>query len=208
MKNFCIDKPDKRDYLVSNYLGSNKELPKSVLLDNWQILNQAKPWYEYACVFFASSEVYNTQNDRGNSIEAEWLSDKAVEKWLLDSNSGAYIQSGPKLLKQLWRITSYARCKNIEDMKKSLADWRPILVWSNSIDWSETRKKWIAVRWNSYWHGFQIPWYSDPSWVFICENTYWEDNYVNWLFLIKYEDIDLLYHSKYVFFDYINPIFS
>ena len=203
-KNYALDKIDEMDYSIKTLLWTVENLPSKIIISDDEIQNQ-RYTDPYWCVFFTWSSITNTMNYIANESERiSWtdLCKIAIEKDLLDPEKGAYIVSSPKLLKELWYITAYWLCRNLEDIKISLFNKKPVQTGSNLIDWIKTKaNNNIAVRGSSYWHSFFICGYDDEKEVLICENSYWEESYDNWYFYINYSDIDLLFLSKYVMTD-------
>lgn len=113
------DQPDDRDFLHEEVFGSYAEgiLPAKVQLSNTLAQDQNlpnNPSTRYACVFYTMTHITNEQNFiewRDNPHYADIKefqeesafiqSKKAYERGLLNLNSGAFIQSGPKLAKIL-----------------------------------------------------------------------------------------------------------
>jgi len=157
------------------------------------------------CVFYTWSSVSNTMNyiaKEDKRISWNDLCKIAEEKELLNPKVWAYIISSPKLLLELWYINSFGRCRTLVDIKLALSHKKPVQTGTNSIDWNKTiQNKNIAVRGESYGHSFFICWYDDERQLLICENSYWKEEFANWYFFIKYEDLDLLFDSKYIMTD-------
>lgn len=205
-QDFALDKIDDMDLPLEILFWATTNLPSYKLLSDWVIQDQSINW-PYWCVFFTWSNVSNTMNFCKNEIaRISWgeLCTKAVAKWYLDKNAWAYVQSSPKLLKELWFISTYALCSSLEDIKTSIVNDKPVQTWSNSIDWSATiNNNNIVVEWSSYWHSFSIMWYDDNNQWLICENTYWPNAFDKWLFYLPYSKLNLLYNAKYTMTDIV-----
>jgi len=200
--------PDDRDYTCEMLFGYAEELPSYVLLSNNEIQNQR---YEdpYGCVFYSSSDSSNTMNFFEKSwikITGHELCKIAIEKWVLDVNAWAYWEDWPKLLRELWYISYYGRCRSLEDIKLSLHNKRPVVTGSNTIDWNKSlQNNFTAIYGLNYGHFFTIMWYDDSKQRLICENSYWKDEWDNGYFYINYSDYSLLYNSKFTMNDTLNP---
>lgn len=198
MLNACYDILDKRNYQYGLFETLWTQLPKKVLLNDWKITNQWYARYWYWCVAFSTTnwinEILYTLKEEKDPIV---LFEEMVSKKLLDIKKGAYIIDWPKTSKLLGWITWYLQVNTLREIKDSLYKKRPLVIWSNKINWSLTKKfPHIAIEWNSYWHRFLIVWYDDDKQLLTCENSYW-DTFDYWRFYISYDDIWLLFPSKF-----------
>lgn len=203
----CIDKQDDRDYKYEEIFWIEETLPNEYIIDD--VNDYQNQWLEeiskYMCVFYSSTHWVNIMNE----LEWVWEEDKswkdswlyAHKKWLLDLKTGAYLSSWPKIMKELWYIKWYALITTIEEAKRSIVNWRPIVVWSNRLKWW-----WPCEAKQSYWHAVLIIWYN-KDW-FIIKQSYWKEKYNEWKNLLLYKDFNLLYNSKYSLIDIENPILS
>lgn len=191
------------DYEVMSW--AELELPKKYVLNDDYFQNQGlSEETKYMCTAFSTTSWVNEVKhkrlnpDRYNGTT---LGRYMVSKNLLDTKAGAYLKDAVKCAKDLGYINGWTLASGLESIKKALFNDKPIVVWSNTIDWKKTRlNKAVVVKWSSYWHAFLIVGYDDNFewWVIICENSYWDKAFDNWRFYIKYSDIDVLYYSKFV----------
>lgn len=201
---------DKRDYKFEELAWDiNFELPRRVMLSNWDVVNQ---WNTQLCVAYGSSEC---ANEWANVL---WLwkvsSPEKVANWIrtyLDSEidkRGTYIQYWPKALQQMSKIHSYTSATTLDWVKRALAMWLPISTWTNSFNWTLTWRWAVAVKGSWYWHFISIVWYDDDmtradyswrayTWFLIVENTWGKNWWDNWLYYIPYELFSSLYGWKY-----------
>ena len=207
-----------RDYLddrLWNYwelAGWNIELLEYIVNDDWEIQNQYKEWYKCWCVFYSASMNDNYCNTRDwidERTKGKNLCDYAGKKWIRNNESWTFIINWPKTLKELNYIDWYAWVFNLSDIKKALAEKKPVHCGSNRISRSWTKKNNIAVIKNNMpWHCFHIIGYNDwkdrlinnrnvPCDVLICKDS--SNNYDWWRFYIKYDDIDCLSITKTIF---------
>jgi len=210
MKNACYDVPDERDYKHSDVCWTEYNLPKKAIIDD--IEDYQNQWAEevthYACAFFSTVHWVNILND----IEWVWewnvswkdISIIAIDKWLLKQNFWAAIQSWPKLLKTLKHIKGWDLCENIEDVKHSITIWRPVIIWSNLLDFNKT----IIEAKPSYWHAILVIWYDDDKQQLIIKESYWKTSYDKWLQYLPYNLFDKLFLSKYSLIDRENSILT
>lgn len=223
MYNWAFDEVDERLYNYDEMCWNDNDLndlKSFIILDNKDIQDQFKDWYNYWCVFYSSSQNDNYCNER------DWIKDKtkwselceiAEQKDMWDRKSWALLINWPKLLKELWYIKGYAWCNSIELIKIALNKNEPIHCWSNKINWAKTKisKDKIAVIDKWYWHCFHIIGYNDwdtviywsriiPSCVFICKDN--SNNYDNWFFYLRYENFNALFTNKVVFINDIKVL--
>lgn len=197
--NACIDSYDERTFDYEELAWAETSLPIKAICETGYRQNQKADGYNYGCVYFSTSEWTNYLN----VIRTKWgdLCDKSEtrEEWVWD-----YLINWAKLALKLWLISWYGQIKSLLALKTSIVQNRPVLVWSNTINWTATKANWnIAVRWTWYWHRFHIIGYNDNDSHFICKNSYWPSYMDKGNFYIKYEDYDLLYNTKLSFIE--NP---
>lgn len=205
----CIDVPDERDWIYSELCGaSNIEYPKEFVIDDIEDYQdqslQKETWY--GCVFFSTNHWVNILN------ELEWVWEEnyswvdfcktAVSSRLLDVDSWAAIQNWPSLAKQLKRISGWAKIQTNEFKHSLFVLRQPIVVWSKSMDWSNTILKEKAA----YWHAFLIIGWNATGWI--VKNSYWKKVWDNWKFILPYELEGLLFPSKYSLIDEENSIIT
>lgn len=216
----AIDCIDERNYSYSEIAWSETEIADYVLLDNWVVQDQNKAWYYMWCVYFASSmhDNYINARDKDKTRTTWW------ELCELSSTRNAktwdYLINWPKLLKKLNHIEWYFQINTLEYIKQALNENKPIHTWTNRIDWNATRNSndKIAVfgEKTTIWHAFHIIWYNQswkvkidtpytvPNNCLICKNSIsWYDNY---LFYIRFEDVENLYYTRIVFENKLEPI--
>jgi len=217
-KDFALDKSDERDYKYDDVFPEEIAgiiLPKKKVIDlKTDYQNQAlEEITKYMCVFYNTAHGTNILNDIEWSLKETikwkelWL--EAIDLWLLDPNAWTYIVSWPKLLKRKWLISWYVKVNWLQEIKQSIYNNRPISVWTNNINWKETKKvPYIAIWGQSYWHAFLIIWYDDEKELFYCKNSYWKETFDNWINYLKYSDLWLLFPSKYSLIDQEDPILA
>ncbi len=219
IENACYDIPDERDYLYKDvfqkeFLWAENFISKSIL-DNVEYQNQ---WLEeitkMMCVFYSTWHGSNEENFQ------EWSKTRIINKdlwleaeklWRLDITKWASVSDWPRTAKDLGYITGWTLIETIEEAKHSIINKRPIVVWSNKINWVLWRK-YPFVLWGTSWsgHAILIIWYDDDyeEGCFIIKQSYWKDKYYNWKQYLKYSDFWLLYTWKYSLIDSIDPILS
>lgn len=203
--NACYDVPDERDYLYSEVCWNEWTIPDEYIIDDSE--DYQNQWLEditkYMCVFYSSTHWVNILNElewlweENKSWKESWLF--AYKEWLLNVKRWACLSSWPKIMKELWYIKGYTLCKTEYDVKKSIVEWRPVVVWSNQLKWW-----WPCSPKNSYWHAVLIIWYN-KEW-FIIKQSYWKEKYNEWKNLLLYKHFDKLFYSKYSLIDIENPI--
>jgi len=219
IKGGALDKIDERNYSYSE-IAWNVEIKDFVCLDDWIIQNQYRDWYMNWCVYFASSMNDNYCNWRDKMDERSSGSDLCDKSETRDPNIWDYLINWPKLLKKLWYIEWYFQLsQTIEEMKKVLCEWKPIHTWSNKISWSkimENNNIIVWCEWTATWHAFHIIGYNAtwndkidalhhiPNNCFICKDS--SNSFDKWFFYLKFEDLNLLYFTKLVFENKLEPI--
>lgn len=213
--NWAIDSFDERDYNYRDiFMGEiiQEILDDRILLDNVEYQNQ---WLEditkMMCVYYSTWHWNNEENfqewsDIRINNKEFWL--KAKELWRL-SDSWALISDWPRTARDLWYISWWALINTIDDIKYSLSKNRPVIVWSNKINWSTWNNKPFVLSWPSWsWHAIAIIGYDDNYewWSFIIKQSYWKNVYDWWKQYLKYIDFNLLYNWKYSLIDSIDPI--
>ena len=207
METFARDLPDERDYNYDEIFGAEQKLPWKHIIDDEDYQDQSlEEITKYMCVFYSSSHGSNIQNYielSDDYIEGKELGLIALDKWLLDPKAWAYIQSWPKLLRDLGYIDGWAKVNTIVEIKHSIYNDRPRVVWSNKIDWGTASVyPFIAKEGNSYGHAFTIIGYDDNKELLICKNSYGTEKFDNGLFYIDYFDYQsILFPSKYSLID-------
>lgn len=191
--NACIDNYDERDYPYEDIAWAEIILPKKYICETGYWQNQKADWYIYWCVYYSWAEASNFVTKKRLLWKDFIKNSKTRKEWVGDK-----ISNWTKLLLELWIISWYWQVGTLLSVKQSIFNNRPILTWSNTIDWKATKlNKNIAVRWTWYWHAFHIIWYDDDKKLLICKNSYWPDYMDKWNFYIKYEDFDLLYNTRH-----------
>lgn len=210
-KDTCIDKIDERDYEYSGVLWISK-LRWSCIIDLLSDYQNQKleDISKFMCVYFTSSHNSNIMNNLEKSeVRTSWkeLWLEAIKMGMLDINSGTYLVNWPKFLKKKGLITGYVKVNTLEEIKHSIFNNRPVSVWSNKIKWSIVKKPpFIVEKWDSYWHAFVIIWYDDEKELFTLKNSYWKESFDNGRFYLRYDDLNILYPSKYSLIDSVDPI--
>lgn len=202
----CIDKIDERDYKYSEILGlSERDRSHFIDLESDYQNQRLEEITKYMCVFFSNSHNSNIMNflewsETRTTWKELWL--EAEKEKMLDVKSWTYLVNWPKFLKMKGLISGYSKVSSLDEIKDSIFSGKPVSVWSNKIKWSLVKKApFTVVEWNSYWHAFIIIGYDDDKEHFILKNSYWKDEFDNWKFYLKYENIDLLFDSKYSLID-------
>lgn len=204
---YARDMPDERDYGYEAIFGSNEILPSICIIDDWDYQDQSLELAtKYMCVFYSSAQGSNIQNHFEWSkvrIGGKELGLIAIEAGLLDPKAGAAIQSWPKLLRDKGYIDGWAKVSTMDEIRNSIYNQRPIVVWSNKINWKNARvSPFIATLGDSYWHGFIIIGYDDIERQLICKNSYWEEKFDWGLFYLSYDNYNqILFPSKYSLLD-------
>lgn len=212
MIDYAIDVPDERDYEYEAIFGADEGLPSICIIDDLDYQDQSlEQITKYMCVFYSSAQGSNIQNHFEWSKVRVWGKELwliAIDEGLLDIKAWAYIQSWPKLLRDEGYIDGWAKVNTIDTIRSSIYNQRPIVVWSNKVNWSDARvDPFIATLGDSYWHAFIIIWYDDIARQLICKNSYWDEKYDGWLFYISYDNYnEILYPSKYSLLDSKDPI--
>ena len=211
------------DFKAWDYL-FNVEIPSKVDLRNNEVLNQ---WQTNHCVAFASTWGTNDQayllynNDK--SWKYVYRDPKTVVDYIrnyLDKDidkEWTYIINWPKALLAKGYIEKYVAIETISQLKRSPAMWCPVITGSNTIDWYETWKKWVAVKWNGWGHAININWFDDNviiedskwkryKWAFQVENTWGERWWLEGYYWVPYELYNLLYNWKYALFINTNKL--
>ena len=204
---YAIDIPDERDWEYNAIFGADPILPSFYIIDDGEYQNQKlEEVTRYMCVFYSSSHGSNIQNYIEGGLtriggKELWLI--ALEKNLLDPKAWALIQSWPKLLKAEGYIDWWAKVSTMEEIRGAICNHRPIIVWSNKIDWKVAKASpFIATEGVSYWHAFIIIWYDDDDELLICKNSYWNEVFDEGVFYIKYSEYSqILFPSKYAIID-------
>jgi len=217
IENACFDIIDERDYKYSQVQNIEFawawELPSKFILDNVDYQNQ---WLEEVtrmmCVFYSTAHVSNEENFQEWSEvrilwKAFWL--HAETLWRLDINKWALVSAGPRTARDLWLISGWTLVETILEAKHSIFNKKPIVVWSNQINWSLGYLDPFVV-WGpkGSGHAIALIWYDDDyEWgCFIIKNSYWDKKYDWWKMYLKYSDFELLFPSKYSLEDEIDTI--
>ena len=181
-KNAVYDIPDDRDYRYELVFWVQGNYPKKYLMDKWIYQNQ---WLEkitkYMCVFYSTAHGNNEQNiiewsETRIDWKVFWL--LAEEKKLLNTKSGTLLKNWPAFAKTLKYTSWYSLVLELNEIKDSLVNNRPIVVWTNKANWSKTKKiPFILQKGTSYGHAFVIIWFDDDyNWgCLICKNSYGKD---------------------------------
>jgi len=213
-KNALYDVPDERDYKYELVFWTQKKYPKKYLMDKWIYQNQTlEEITKNMCVFYSTAHGNNEQNiiewsKTRISWKKFWL--LAKQKNLLNTKTWTLLKNWPILAKTLKYISWYSLVLELNEIKDSLVNNRPIIVWTNKGDWNTTKKApFILKKWSGYGHAFVIIWFDDEyEWgCLICKNSYWKDYQDNWKFYIKYSEFkEILLYSKYSLIDEVDPI--
>jgi len=195
---------EKEDLLWIDYeiMGDgNNTIPlKYSINDNYLQDQSLKRRTAYMCTAFAATSWANEVLHKYNFPKRyswEVLGEYMVTKGLLDVNFWAYLIDAVKCAKELKYLDGYTTVRTIEQVKLAISHNKPLVVWSNRIDWKFTEKSPFIVREKaSYWHAFLVTWYDDETQLLECENSYW-NKFNKWRFYIKYSDFHLLYPSKF-----------
>lgn len=207
MEKWCFDRVDERNYLYSEICGNINNLPASAVIDD--VVDYQNQWLEelteYMCVAYWNTHWVNILNEIENLWEQDykwkdiWL--YMVNKGLLDVTKWAAIIDWTKSIKELWYISWYFLVKTIDEIKKAIVDWHPIVTWSNQLWWDK-----VCYEKASYGHCVLIIGYNE-KWL-IIKNSYWKDKYDNWTNLLPYELFDKLYQTKLALVDKPNDILN
>lgn len=204
-KDYCYDIEDERNFLYSEIMWSNIDLPNSAMIDD--INDYQNQWLEeitsYMCVAYSSMHWVNILNN----IEDVWEQDylwknfwlKMVEKWRLDTNKWASIIDWPKTAVEEWYLQWYFLTTSIEEIKQAIVNNHPVVTWSNQLWWDK-----VCYYKISYWHCILIIWYNEKG--FIIKNSYWKWKYDNWTNLLPYELFYKLFNTKLALVDKENII--
>ena len=191
------------------------ELPEKVILDNVEYQNQ---WLESItrnfCVAYSTSHWSNEENFQ------EWSEDRIlwkdlwlymVEEWTMNPDVWAYVSDWPKAAAELWYLEWYAIVKTEQEIKDSIYNKRPVVVWSNQIDWSKWYNDPYVLGWDKgSAHAVVIIWYDDnyEGWCFVIKNSYGDERYDWGKMYLPYRDVWLLFSSKYSLIDKPEPIIN
>lgn len=200
---------DIRDIEFEELAGWSIDLPKRVLLSDWQIVNQKAT---LLCVAFGTTNWVNEslnfywyKPDKEPNILA-WYIRKYLDP-LIDKR-WTYIVNWPKWARKLGWIEWYSQINTLDWIKQSIFLWLPIATWTNKLSWSKTRKNAVAVIWKGGGHFVSIVWYDDEmeredwfwkkyKWFLIVENTWWEKWWEKWRYYIPYKiAFDVLFNTK------------
>jgi hypothetical protein len=212
-QNYCIDKNDERDYKYDEMFFVWTQILSKCILDNVEYQNQ---WLEeitkQMCVFYSTAHGSNEENFlEWSAVRILWkdLWLKALELWRLDPKVWAYVVEWPRTARDLKLIKWWAKVSTIDEIKDSIINNRPVVVWSNSIKWSKGYES-PYVLWGDKgsWHCVLIIWYDDDyeEGCFIIKNSYWKEKYDHGKMYLKYTDLWLLFPSKYSLIDSLDPI--
>jgi hypothetical protein len=178
MEKWCFDRVDERNYLYSEICGNINNLPASAIIDD--VVDYQNQWLEklteYMCVAYASMHWTNVLNHIENLWEQDygwkdfWLN--MVSKWLLDVTKCAYIIDWPITARDEGLIAWFFQVKTLDEVKKAIIDWHPIVTWSNALAWDK-----VCYAKDSYGHCVLIIWYNE-KWL-IIKNSYGKGKYDN-----------------------------
>jgi len=216
--NACYDQEDERDYKYSDVFAEEiawtDALLSKCILDNVEYQNQGlEDITKMMCVFYSTAHTNNEENYQ------EWSDVRidAKEFWIIAKRKGrlsdkwALVSAWPKTARELNYIKGWTLIKTVNEAKLSIMNKRPIVVWSNTIQWSKWYEKPFVLWWDSgSWHAVCIIWYDDEyeGGCFIIKNSYWAERYDNWKMYLKYQDFGLLFWSKYSLIDTEDPIIA
>ncbi len=212
----AVDRPDERDYKFWEVFWATEKLPRRVVHNYTKAQNQNavnEPSTKYACVFYSATHIINEENaiERKNvpelikEIKAEDISKIAYERKLLTLDSWAFLQSGPKLAKDLWYSIGYTMPETVDEIRSAIARNQLVQFWTRSFDWKKTltNPDNIVIAGKCYWHSMIFEWYDDDlhGWCFIIRNSLGEFGNFRWRQFLKYSDISLIYPSRYAYVD-------
>lgn len=216
--NSAYNKKDERDYKYSDIFKeemAGQELPTSFILDNVDYQNQ---WLDeitkMACVYYSSWHGSNEENFQEWSevrIDNKELAIEAIKLWRLDLARWAAVSDWPRTIRDLWYISWWAMIEDISWAKASIFNKRPIVVWSNKINWNYWDKAPFVLKWPSgSGHAILIIWYDDNlEWgCFIIKNSYWTEKNDWGKFYLRYVDFWLLFLWKYSLIDLPDAILT
>lgn len=211
----CVDNEvaDVRDIDFERVSADIKvDLPKSVLLSNWNVLNQGPT---LLCVAFGTTEWVN---EARNALWFKWDKNPNTLAWYIRTNLDSkiderwtYIKYGPKWARKLGWVESYSQTNTIEAMMKSLYFGMPIQSGTNKVSWSATSKNnYIVTLWKWGWHHINIVWYNTLEeakvvWsdgreykdYFIIENTWGDKRGDNGYYYLPFDyALGVLYPTK------------
>lgn len=217
-QNACEDNPSKRDIKFDEVFWAI-ELPKRVIWDNTQAQNQNlknTPSTKYGCVFYTAAHIINEENylesvDMYQELQWSALVKVAVERKLMDENSWAFLQSGPKLSVDLWYSSGYTTPQTLEQVKQAIAMRQLVQFGSRSIDWKKTLldDNDIIHIGTCYGHSMTFEWYDDNlhGWVLVVRNSMGEFAPFRGRQFLRYSDFDTLFIGKYAYVDKTNEEF-
>lgn len=161
----------------------------SLLQNQWLKLSTA-----YFCTCYALSMIVDCLEWENNKTFLSWEEfwNIAVEKWKLDPKVWAYFSDILKLAILIDLISSFWHVKKDVESMKSALRISPLYTGSKNIKYSETYKKWYAVRWKWPWHCFTITKWEKGKWFF-TPNSYTPEKW----FWIKEQDVDILFDGMY-----------
>ena len=203
----CTDIHDERNIQYSEVVWSISDIPSSYFIDYREFQNQAAEWYPYWCVFFSQSMWENEMNFiEWSTVRSTWkeLCDYALKQGLFDPKSWAMIISGPKVGVALGYLNWYAQVTTLDEIKHSIANNRPVQVWSNQIDWKP-----IIVQ-EGTWGGHSIHFvgYDDQTQLLKIKESYGPNKWDWWYQYLRYSDLWLLFPSKFSLIDKKDPLIT
>jgi len=208
----CIEGPlDERNWQQDEMFWGSKEVPIRASIDDNEFQDQSID-YPYGCVFFANSMGSNAMNfvEGGNDRSTwKWLCDYAEGINKFNPKVGAYIIDWPKVGVKLGYLSGYVEVKTVAQIKQSIASWRIVHMGSSQIDWALTIKNGYTIVWgNSYGHSMHIVGYDDNTELFKIKDSYGTGQRLGGYMYLKYENINLLFSSKYSLIDKEDEVIS
>lgn len=206
-KDYCLDNPDLRNFSYNEIAWANINLPTSYIIDDTtDYQNQGlEKVTQYMCTAFATTHGVNILNNIENLWEEDYIAKdfwlKMVDLWRLNVETGAYIIDWPKTAKELWRIAWYFQVYTIEDVKKAIYEWHPVVTWSNKLAWDD-----VCYAKENYGHCILIIGYNE-KWL-IIKQSYWKNKRANWTNLLPYNLFDKLMYTKLALVDNPNTILT
>lgn len=202
---------DPRDIWFNELAGDLElELPSSILLTDWSILNQGATSH---CVAFGTTNGVNEgrnilgfSSDKKPNVLVNYIKENLDPKI---SERGTYIVNGPKGAKALGWIEGYSQVNTLEEIKKSIFLGMPIATGTNKLSWRRTKLGWqVAIKWVGGGHFISLVWYDDNltradadgkayTGFLIAENTWGETWGDKGRYYIPYDiALEILFNTK------------
>lgn len=187
-----IDAPDKRDYLLEDYLEFSWLEEKQTKRPYKEIILRDQK-QEPACTRFALMHISNWQNI--NEYNAQWY--KYEQKNPLDIwnawSKNKYLQSALNEAKNNWYIEWYVRVKkNVDDIRKALSMWMYIYTGSYDWLWNNWKPPYNYVKRKDSklsWHARPIVDDEPNNKRFVVANSFWTGRWAKWYFYLPYDNL-------------------